>query len=130
MDRQTYENMLWTQGRVHSSADLDEHGRHKVIKHMERCGAVFTKRQRSQRNQGNASAEQIAMINALWANLMAADVVKDKTDAGLRKWLQNTTRSHHARRLGWTAPQFLPANVARIVIEQLKKWCDRTEVDH
>ena len=130
MDRQTYEDMLWTQGRVHSSADLDEHGRHQVIKHLEKSGVVFTKRKQTKRRPGNASTSQIAMIHALWSNLSDAGVVKDKSEAGLRKWLQNTTRSHHARRLGWTAPQFLPGNVAGIVIEQLKKWCDRTEVKY
>lgn len=130
MDRQTYENMLWTFGRVHSSADLDEHGRHQVIKHMEKCGAVFTQRKLGHRQPGNASTEQIGMINALWANLLAAGVIKNDSDAAKRKWLQNNTRRHHARGFGWTAPQFLPGNVAIQVIEQLKKWCDRTGVKY
>ena len=130
MDRQTYEDMLWQQGHVHSSADLDESGRHKVIKHLEKCGAQFTRRKRSRSATGNASENQISMINALWANLATAGVVRDPSDAGLRKWLQNATRRQHERRLGWTSPKFLPGHVARNVIEQLKKWCERTEVKY
>ena len=130
MDQQTYENMLWTQGRVHSSADLDKHGRHQVIKHLENCGAQFTKRKRSRSATGNASESQVSMINALWANLAAAGEVIDQSEAGLRKWLQNATRRQHERRLGWTSPKFLPGHVASKVIEQLKRWCDRTGVKY
>ena len=130
MDETTYKNMLWTFGRVKSSADLDEHGRHAIIKHLEKCGVTFSKRDSKRNKTGVATINQVAMINALWGNLVNAGVINDDTPAGLRKWLQNTTRRHHASRLGWTAPQFLPSDVARIVIEQLKKWCDRTEVSH
>ncbi|PCJ88571.1 MAG: hypothetical protein COA54_02305 [Thiotrichaceae bacterium] len=130
MDQQTYENMLWTQGRVHSSADLDEHGRHKVIKHLENCGAKFIKRKSSISVSGNASHNQISMINALWANLAAGGEIIDPSNAGLRKWLQNATRRQHERGLGWKSPKFLPGRVATKVIEQLKCWCDRTGVKY
>lgn len=35
LDDESYRNVLWVHGRVDSSADLDQHGRHAVIKHME-----------------------------------------------------------------------------------------------
>lgn len=130
MDQQTYIDMLWTQGRVHSSADLDEYGRHKIIKYMEKCGVKFIKRKRKKSVTANASGYQISMINALWSNLANANVVKDQSQAGFRKWLQNATRGQHERRLGWSSAKFLPGHVASNVIEQLKKWCHRTGVEY
>lgn len=35
LDREQYENVLWTIGRKESSADLDEHGRRAVIAHLQ-----------------------------------------------------------------------------------------------
>lgn len=35
LDRATYEDVLWVQGRVDSAAKLDDHGRRTVITHME-----------------------------------------------------------------------------------------------
>lgn len=38
LDEETYRAMLWTLARVHSSADLDDAGRKKVIEHMKSRG--------------------------------------------------------------------------------------------
>lgn len=38
MDKETYRDMLWTLARVRSAADLDTHGRHKVLNHLKACG--------------------------------------------------------------------------------------------
>lgn len=35
LDRDTYEDLLWCQGRVRSSKDLDAHGRSVVIRHLQ-----------------------------------------------------------------------------------------------
>src|SRR5690606_5554717 len=41
LDDETYRQMLWTIGRVHSSADLDHAGRRKVIEHLNARGWKF-----------------------------------------------------------------------------------------
>jgi len=38
MDDGAYRDMLWTLGRVRSSADLDYAGRQRVLEHMKKCG--------------------------------------------------------------------------------------------
>lgn len=38
MAEDTYRNLLWTVGRVKSSADLDHAGRRKVLDHFKACG--------------------------------------------------------------------------------------------
>ena len=40
MDDDTYRDMLWTVGRVRSSANLDHAGRRRVLDHMTACGWV------------------------------------------------------------------------------------------
>ena len=42
MDDGAYRDMLWTLGRVRSSADLDYAGRQRVLEHLRKCG--FTPR--------------------------------------------------------------------------------------
>lgn len=38
LDEETYRAMLWTIGRVHSSADLNSEGRHQVLDHLRSRG--------------------------------------------------------------------------------------------
>lgn len=38
MDRETYEQMLWTLCRVRSSKQLDSHGRSKILQHLTTLG--------------------------------------------------------------------------------------------
>lgn len=38
LDDSAYRDMLWTLGRVRSSADLDYAGRQRVLEHLKKCG--------------------------------------------------------------------------------------------
>lgn len=72
MDDATYRAMLLTIGGVQSSKDLSNEGLTKVIRHLEKSGAVFTQPKRAGRkphNLGSQSsrAEQLGKIEALLA---------------------------------------------------------------
>ncbi len=72
MDEETYRAMLLTIGRVKSSKDLSPEGLHKVIAHLEKSGAQFTKPDkhgRKPRNMGSSSdrAAKLGKIEALLA---------------------------------------------------------------
>lgn len=52
MDREIYEQMLWSLARVHSASDLDAHGRRKVIAHLKSRGFKPRRKGRTQPAQG------------------------------------------------------------------------------
>lgn len=64
LDEETYRQMLWTIGRVKSSADLDYAGRRNVIDHLVSRG--FKKHSRPK--TANVKAPQIQKIEALLAD--------------------------------------------------------------
>lgn len=76
LDEKTYQDMLWTLARVHSSADLDHEGRAKVILHMRNLGAVFTQKPRRTRPAATR-ADQIAKIKAMLAEAKRPDTYAD-----------------------------------------------------
>lgn len=124
-DDSNYRVMLTAVAGVESAAALDVLGRAKVLAHLRKLGWKPTK----PRAARPPVADQVAMIRALWAHLAAAGVVQNHTEAGLRAWLKSQTRKYHPQRAGYGAPEFLPGPVAQRVIEQLKGWCQRCEVD-
>jgi len=64
----TYRSMLWTVGRVRSSAQLDYAGRKRVLDHLRACG--FDQRRHGTRPKASEStAAQIGKIEALLADL-------------------------------------------------------------
>lgn len=70
LDDETYRAMLLTIGGVKSSKDLTPEGIDKVVRHMEKCGAVFSTPKRAgrkPRNLGSASSRsaQLGKIEAL-----------------------------------------------------------------
>lgn len=69
MNEETYRAMLLTHGGVTSSKDLTNEGINKVIRHLEKSGAVFTKPKRAGRKPHNldsqsSRADQLGKIEA------------------------------------------------------------------
>lgn len=72
MDDETYRAMLLTIGGVKSSKDLNNEGLNKVINHLEKAGAVFTRPKKHGRKphslpSGSERAPKLAKIEALLA---------------------------------------------------------------
>lgn len=119
--------------RSGSAADLDMAGRSKVLAHFADLGWKPRKRRSNdtspEQADANATPGQVDMITAIWLRLGAAGIVKNTSRRAMRSWLMNTTRRYHPKRVGYSDPQFLPNWVAVQVIEQLKAWAERCEVN-
>lgn len=132
LDRDTYEDMLWTLCRVRSAADLDEHGRRLVLDHLRARGYRFRRPGSSKwpaRDADRPNDDQVALIRHIWGRLAAAGVVRHSDEDGLRAFVQPQTRRYHPVGAGYSAPEFLPPPVAQSLIEHLKQWAARCRVE-
>jgi len=129
LDDDDYRDIISRVGGEKSAADLTEQGRQRVLAHFKRCGwQPKIKNNNKEIPIGRASKLQINVIRQYWTQLADYNVVRDFTEDGLRRWLQAQTRRYHPKRSGYSAPEWLPGDVASRVIEQLKNWCKRTDV--
>ena len=74
------------------------------------------------RSIDDASDDRWGKARALWCALAAAGVVHTPTDAALMAYIKRQTHVEHWR--------FLHGYQVNAVIESLKKWCDRSGVQH
>jgi phage gp16-like protein len=69
LDDEVYKQMLWTVARVESSADLDTHGRRKVIEHLKSRGFIDNKKRKYLGRPHNTDTNaQIQKIEAMLAD--------------------------------------------------------------
>ena len=122
-DDSAYRQMLKTVARVDSAGKLDHAGRAAVLKHLVACGwkrAGFRKR---------TVRPQVALIWRIWNKLAAAGHLADPSASGLRAYVQTQSTPYHPNRVGYSAPELLPSDVAGRVIEHLKQWAARLDVE-
>jgi len=91
MAEDTYRNLLWTIGRVKSSADLDYAGRQRLLDHMKACGWK-PKARKAPRPSGfdwswvnNAAEDRKAMLRKIAVMLREADRGKEYADGMAKK---------------------------------------------
>lgn len=134
LDEETYRTIIRNVGgaRSGSSSDLTATGRAKILAHFESKGwkpkRTGQRRPAGSKAAGMATDRQIRMIRGLWIRLADAGAVKARDEAGLRAWIRSATRNMHPAKAGYHAVEFLPLDVARDVIEQLKRWAGRCGV--
>ena len=139
LDDDTYRYIIRTVGKAESgsSADLDVAGRARVLRHFKEKGW----KPRSKKNGTNrphrprvagsvvlATSGQVGKIRSFWIQLSDAGAVRDRSERGLRRWVQSATRRRHETGTGWSAPEYLPKWVAQNLIEQLKQWAARLDI--
>ena len=73
LDDESYRNVLWVQGRVDSAADLDQHGRQAVIKHLESHLPPVARRPRRIEGTPPRTLASRPMLRKIAAQLGAAD---------------------------------------------------------
>ncbi|HET7266791.1 MAG TPA: regulatory protein GemA [Oleiagrimonas sp.] len=127
-DDSAYRDMLWSIGRVRSAGKLDTAGRFAVLKHLENCGWKRPGHTKTRRQYQKGS--QAALIRHLWTRLHQAGAVQDNSDRALRAYVRSQSAPHHPQQVGWDDPTLMPKSVAGAVIEHLKQWCARLEVEH
>ncbi len=114
-----------------SSADLSPLGRARVLAHMRKFGWKPTRTDPKRITPAGAilaSEAQINLIKDIWISLGDAGVVRDRTEVGLRHWVESASRRWHDKKVGWSDLRFLPAWVAQKLIENLKQWSKRCGV--
>jgi len=117
LDDETYKALLFTVARVHSSKDLDFHGRKRVLQHFKSRGWKNKPATKAKTTRPLASDQQSKMIRALWLDLHKLGAVADPSEAALASYVKRITSVD--------ALQWLTSAQASRVIETLKKWQDR-----
>lgn len=133
LDDDTYRDIIRRVGGAESgsSSELTATGRARILAHFQARG---WKPKRARRQPAAAKSAlmatdpQIRMIRGIWIRLANAGVVKARDEAGLRAWIKAATRRDHPAKAGYHAVEFIPRDVARDVIEQLKRWAARCDV--
>ena len=114
-----------------SSADLTPLGRARGLAHLRKCGWKPSRASPKRITPAGAilaSEAQINLIKDIWIALGDAGVIRDRTEVGLRHWVQSASRRWHDKKVGWSDLRFLPAWVAQKLIENLKQWSKRCGV--
>ncbi|MBK5230227.1 MAG: regulatory protein GemA [Thermoleophilia bacterium] len=118
LDEETYRAMLWTVGRVRSSADLDYAGRKAVLEHMKARGFKATAPKEKRPSDwgwvNNAAPDRQAMLRKIAVMLKAADRKKHYAD-GMAKHMFGIEL------IEFCAPDQLHRIVAALVKDQTRQ---------
>ena len=116
LDRDTYEDVLWTICRVRSAADLDSQGRFqgrfKMLAHFRSLGW----NQKPKRKRTNYDPKD-RKIWSLWYQLKDAGLIAEASARGLRSEVKALTDCDDLK--------FCTAAQKSHIIECLKKWLER-----
>jgi phage gp16-like protein len=96
MSDEDYRAMLWTQGRVTSSGDLDHAGRQRVLDHLKACGFKPAASDNTKRpKRPTPSVDALPLVRRIRAQLISMDRKPDEYADGIAKQM-----------LGEAAPKF------------------------
>ena len=115
---------LVSKGKTDSAGELDAQGRAALLAHFKRAG--FKPRKPATKSHQPAKPDlpigddrdQVKKIRSLWIELHEFGAVRNSSEAGLAAYVKRIKGKEH--------PKFLDIDEASDVIEQLKKWLDRT----
>lgn len=86
MTDEDYRAMLWTQGRVKSSSDLDHAGRQRVLEHLKACGFKPIASSNAKRPARPTPApEKIKLVRRIRAQLISLNGLPDSYADGIAK---------------------------------------------
>lgn len=84
MSDDDYRAMLWTQGRVHSSRDLDHAGRASVLDYLKAIGFKAASKPNSKQRQRPApAADKVKLVRRIRAQLISLDRLPDTYADGI-----------------------------------------------
>jgi len=111
LDRDTYEDILWTIARVRSSADLDSQGRFKLLAHFRSLGWQQVSKKRT------AGGPKDRKVWSLWYQLKEKGLIAQASAKALRTEVHNLTSCSDLK--------FCTEAQKSHIIECLKKWLER-----
>jgi phage gp16-like protein len=120
MSDEDYRAMLWTQGRVTSSADLDHVGRQRVLDHLKACGFKPAASKVNKRPARPTPApEKIKLVRRIRAQLISLGHLPDDYADGIAKQM------YGVQYYEWATPEQLHAITSALGAEQRKKGAER-----
>jgi phage gp16-like protein len=116
MSDEDYRAMLWTQGRVHSSKDLDHAGRASVLDYLKAIGFKAEAKPGTQRRQRPTPApEKLKQIRRIRAQLISLKHLPDTYADGISKQMFGVDFYE------WGNSQQLHAITAALAVQQRKQ---------
>lgn len=120
MTEEDYRQMIWTQGRVQSSTDLDYAGRQRVIAHLQALGFKPTgARGDGKRPVKRSLNAKQRLMWSLWQQLADLEEVRDRRMDALVAYAKRLTG---VERLEW-----LKTHQENLVVDTLKKYVQRVQ---
>lgn len=125
----SYQQMLWTVARVKSAADLDHAGRRAVIAHLKARGWKPKRPgNRAQKPPEFATEDQIGLLTHIWICMANDGIINNKGDWALLQWANGQLKKY-LKGSTYISLEHLPKRQAEILIESLKKWANRKNVE-
>lgn len=116
MSDEDYRAMLWTQGRVTSSADLDHVGRQRVLDHLKACGFKPIAAKKTKRPARPTPApEKVKLVRRIRAQLISLDHLPDTYADGIARQMFGLEFYE------WATPDQLHAITTALAVEQRRK---------
>lgn len=120
-------------GDKYSATTMTIDGLKAAVEEMRSKGfQVATKARPSRPNPAdthitNASEAQLDLMRYIWREMGKTGVLRDPTERGLQAWVRASTRRRAGT--GYERLEFLPHDVAQELIERLKNWAARANVE-
>lgn len=119
IDDDTYRALLSNTTGKSSCSDMDITDLHKALQAFKDRGWKPRKKTGPKSGKQKTQGDK---IRALWISMAKDGLLRDGSEAALRKWIRRETKGK------FDAPQFCDAATASRLIEGLKKWRDRMEL--
>ena len=117
LDEDTYRQMLQGLTGKASTKSMDVSDLNKVLDAMKKKGFRISPAKKAQYRLPLDDHTQSRKIRALWLEMAAAGIVRDRSEQALARWVKRET--------GISALRWLSNEQASGVIEKLKKWQHR-----
>ncbi|EIJ5166984.1 regulatory protein GemA [Salmonella enterica] len=114
MDEDTYRQMLQGLTGKASTKGMDTTQLNRVLESMKKKGFRIKPAGKAKSGLPLDNHPQSRKIRALWLEMAAAGIVRDRSENALARWIKRET--------GISALRWLSTEQASSVIEKLKKW--------
>jgi len=129
----TYRSMLkkLTGKTSVSTSVMTDRDRRKVLQHFESLGfqpRKFKPGKSRRKAPGMATDGQIGKLRYLWGQLAKEGALDAGEKASLNNWILGATVKYNGG-AGYDSADFLPKQICSKLIEELKQWCKRQNIE-
>nr|WP_113866246.1 regulatory protein GemA [Brenneria salicis]NMN91596.1 phage gp16-like protein [Brenneria salicis ATCC 15712 = DSM 30166]RBP63067.1 phage gp16-like protein [Brenneria salicis ATCC 15712 = DSM 30166]RLM30778.1 Rha family transcriptional regulator [Brenneria salicis ATCC 15712 = DSM 30166] len=114
LDDETYRQLLTTTTGKTSTRDMTVPQLDNVLKAVKRRGFKIKSAKKANSTRPLDDAPQSRKIRALWLEMADMNIIRDRSEAALARWVKRET--------GVDSLHWLNSEQASVVIEKLKQW--------